>query len=135
MSAVKRVSKQLNASLRTATAAPRGVSLDSRIKALQRSSTGNDSSRNTSRGGDGRGVMGATGAGNRPAVVEVMGTGRAVEKTLKLASWFEQRGDCVVEVRTDTVATVDDVVPEDEDELEESRVRKLSCLKVSVRLR
>jgi ribonuclease P/MRP protein subunit POP7 len=72
------------------------------------------------------------------AAVLVAGTGRAVEKVLKVASWFEQERDCLVEVRTKTVGTVDDVVVEgddDDQEEEESRIRHLSSLEVVVRLK
>ncbi|KND87783.1 hypothetical protein TOPH_07546, partial [Tolypocladium ophioglossoides CBS 100239] len=101
MSAVKRAQKLLDKSLRNATAAaPKNASLHSRVQALQRS-TGEDNSDGTT--------------------VTVTGTGKAVEKTLGVAGWFEQRGDCVVRVRTGTVGTVDDVVGEGEGE-DESRV-------------
>jgi ribonuclease P/MRP protein subunit POP7 len=40
-----------------------------------------------------------------------------------------------VELRTRTVGTVDDVIIEDEDVEDSSRIRKLSCLEVIVRLR
>lgn len=110
MSAVTRVRKQLDQSLRTSSAAPKNASLQSRVEALQREQP-RDSS----------------------AAVIVTGTGRAVEKTLRVAAWFEQQGDCEVEVRTKTVGTVDDIV--DEEEGEESRIRKLSCLEVVVKLK
>jgi ribonuclease P/MRP protein subunit POP7 len=58
-----------------------------------------------------------------------------VEKTLGVAGWFQQQPDCVVELRTRTVGTVDDVIIEDEDVEDSSRIRKLSCLEVIVRLR
>lgn len=112
MSAVKRARKQLDASLRTASAAPKHASVHSRIEALKRAGGGSDA--------DG-------------AEVKVMGTGRAVEKTLAVAGWFEQEGDCEVEVRTGTVGTVDDVVEGDEED--ESRLRKLSYLEVSIKLK
>lgn len=109
MSAVKRVRKQLAGPPREKRGGLKGASLSTRIEALKRD-TGESST----------------------TVVTLMGTGRAVEKTLAVASWFEQQGDCVVEVRTRTVATVDDVVVEDDGE-DESRVRKMSCLEVAVR--
>lgn len=115
MSAVKRVQKHLDKSLRHSTAAaPKNASLNSRVEALKRR-TGRHLSENSS-----------------AMAVTVTGTGRAVEKTLSLASWFEQKADCVVEVRTGTVGTVDDILVEGEDE---SRVRRLSCLEVVVRLK
>ncbi|KAF6811661.1 protein kinase, partial [Colletotrichum musicola] len=60
----------------------------------------------------------------------------AVEKVLSVAAWFSGEKDCEVEVRTRTVGTVDDVVVEGEEEFGgESRVRKVSCLEVTVKLR
>jgi ribonuclease P/MRP protein subunit POP7 len=61
-----------------------------------------------------------------------------VEKTLSVASWFEQQDDCEVALRTKTVGTVDDVVlgeNEDGDVEDESRVRRMSCLEVSLKLK
>jgi ribonuclease P/MRP protein subunit POP7 len=125
MSAVKRIRKQLDAALRstaTSSAGPgaglgrKEPSLHDRVEALRHSRGGGDG------GGDG-------------PVVTVMGTGRAVEKTLGVAGWFQQQPDCVVELRTRTVGTVDDVIIEDEDVEDSSRIRKLSCLEVIVRLR
>lgn len=113
MSAVKRARKQLQDSARSQAAAPKNASVRARVEALARSEASS---------GDG-------------AVVQVMGTGRAVEKVLSVASWFEQQGDCSVEVRTKTVATVDDVVVEDGDVEDVSRLRKMSCLELSIRLR
>lgn len=113
MSAVKRVQKHLDASLRRATAASK-TSLHARVEALKRRDPVD---------------TGAT-------AVTVAGSGRAVDKTLRLAGWFEQRGDCVVELRTATVGTVDDVRLEGDDGADdESRVRRLSCLEVVVRLK
>jgi ribonuclease P/MRP protein subunit POP7 len=115
MSAVKRVRKQLDKSQRagSAGAAHKNASLHARIEALKRDV-----------GSDGQG-----------AVVTLMGTGKAVAKTVSLASWFTQQADCAVEVRTRTVATVDDVVGGGGGEEEESRVRKLSCLEVAISLK
>ena len=115
MAAVKRVRKQLDQGLVRAAPAPKMASLQSRIHALQQ----RDDS--------------AAAAGG--ATVTVMGTGRAVEKVLSVASWFEQQGDCNVEVRTKTVGTVDDVVDEEGEGEDESRLRRLSCLEVAIRLK
>lgn len=111
MSAVKRVRKQLDQGLSTG-AAPKNASLQSRLDGLRRMQDREDG-----------------------VVVTVMGTGRAVDKTVRLASWFEQQGDCIVEMRTRTVATVDDVIVPDGDEEDESRVRKMSCLELSIKLK
>lgn len=115
MSAVKRAQKLLDKSLRNATAAaPKNASLHARVQALQRSG-GEDNSDGTA--------------------VTVVGTGKAVAKTLGVAGWFEQRGDCVVRVRTGTVGTVDDVVVGEGEGEDESRVRMVSCLEVVIRLK
>lgn len=115
MSAVRRVRKQLDKPIRALGGAPgvrKNASLHSRIEALKKPAE------------DVAGV-----------VVTIMGTGRAVEKTLSIAGWFEQQTDCSVELRTKTLATVDDVVLEDGGEEDSSRVRRLSCLEVKVRLK
>ncbi|KAM5348829.1 hypothetical protein ACJ41O_008652 [Fusarium nematophilum] len=118
MAVVKRVRKQLDASLRTTDAAPKNASVHERVRALERTAAA---------GG---------GAGGDGAIVTVMGTGRAIEKTLAVAGWFEQEGDCEVEVRTSTVATVDDVVVDGDGDVEdESRLRKLNCLEVSIKFK
>ncbi|GKT99052.1 unnamed protein product [Fusarium langsethiae] len=112
MAVVKRVRKQLDASLKKTDAAPKYASLHARVEGLKRT------------GG------GAVDNG----VVTVMGTGKAIEKTLSLAGWFEQEGDCEVEIKTGTVGTVDDVVAEGDEE-DESRLRKLNCLEVLIKLK
>ncbi|QUC18010.1 uncharacterized protein UV8b_02251 [Ustilaginoidea virens] len=120
VSAVKRVRKLLAKSLRTAGPAPKNASLQSRVESLKQNTAS---------------------ASDRPPalVVTVAGTGKAIEKTLSLASWFEQEGDCNVCLRTRTVGAVDDIVPreagEGEGEADESRVRKVSCLEVLVSLK
>jgi ribonuclease P/MRP protein subunit POP7 len=93
--------------------------------------------------------------------VVLLGTGRAIEKTLQVAAWLQRRGDLRVSLRTGSVGTVDDLVPverrkaedgdgdgmgaeEDADlrdaasdggELPSARVRWLSCMEVGVRMR
>lgn len=115
MSAVKRVRKQLDQGLRKSSAAPKNASLQSRVDALE------------------RGL--ASDSGAPQVAVTVVGAGRAVDKTLQVAGWFQQQGDCEVEVRTSTVGTVDDVVDEEEEAEDESRVRRMSCLEVVVKLK
>ncbi|KAF4337802.1 hypothetical protein FBEOM_8291 [Fusarium beomiforme] len=112
MAVVKRARKQLDSSIKTTGAAPKYASLYSRVEALQRTS--------------GRDVD--------SAVVTLMGTGKAIEKTLAVASWFEQEGDCEVEIMTGTIGTVDDVVANGDEE-DQSRLRKLSCLEVRIKLK
>lgn len=116
MSAVKRVRKQLDQGLRRQSAAPKNASLQSRVEALEREQRNSTS-----------GVGGVE--------VTVMGTGRAVEKMVRLAGWFEQQGDCIVQMRTKTVGAVDDVVDVEGEAEDESRVRRMSCLEVVVKLK
>ncbi|PNP48898.1 hypothetical protein TGAM01_v210954 [Trichoderma gamsii] len=117
MSVVKRTRKFLDKALRN-NSSSKNLSLHARVEALKR-----DSNSDTARG----------------AVVTVMGTGKAIEKTLSVASWFEQQGDCIVKIRTRTIGTVDDVVVEDADDAfgddNESRLRKLNCLEVAISLK
>ncbi|KAI9904184.1 hypothetical protein N3K66_000713 [Trichothecium roseum] len=118
MSAARRVRRRLDAGLREAEAssAPRGASLHARIEGLTRRDGG----------GDGKGV-------GRGATVTVAGTGKALEKVLGLAGWFEQAGDCNVELRTGTVGTVDDVIVEEGED--KARIRKVSCLELRITLK
>jgi len=78
--------------------------------------------------------------------VVMKATGRAIERLLQLAIWFQGQDDCVIRIRTGSVGTVDDVVAknsdvdrapdgEEEVEIEESRVRRTSSLEVWVGLR
>ncbi|KAF5592999.1 hypothetical protein FPANT_5257 [Fusarium pseudoanthophilum] len=112
MAVVKRARKQLDGSLKTTGAAPKYASLHSRVEALQRNSGGDVDS----------------------AAVTLAGTGRAIEKILAVASWFEQEGDCEVEITTGTVGAVDDVVASGDEE-DQSRLRKLSCLELRIKLK
>ena len=111
MSAVKRIRKRLDAGLREAStsSAPKNASLHARIEGLKRD----------------RVVTGAT--------VIIMGTGKALEKVVGLAGWFEQARDCNVEIRTGTVGTVDDVIIENGED--EARVRKVSSLELRITLK
>ncbi|KAB5528954.1 Rpp20 subunit of nuclear RNase MRP and P-domain-containing protein [Coniochaeta sp. 2T2.1] len=148
MAVVKRVRKALE----NGSGAPKstkGLPLTARVAAL---STG--SSRNhITAGQDGTGDSSTDGC-----EVIVLGTGKAIEKTLNVAAWFQRQSDCRVSLRTRSVAAVDDVVvgggksadgdwdadadPDDADaepegdEVEDStRTRMVSCLEVAVRLR
>ncbi|QSZ32461.1 hypothetical protein DSL72_002035 [Monilinia vaccinii-corymbosi] len=75
--------------------------------------------------------------GNGGEVV-MKGTGKAIEKTLMLANWWQQQEGVKVVLRTKSMATVDDIVGvggegEDEDlEADGSRVRRVSVLEVAV---
>ena len=115
MAVVKRVRKRLDKSASGAsTALGKKMPLSARIEALKKA----DGTK-----GDGSEVI-------------VLGTGKAVEKTLRVASWFSEEKDCMVSMRTKTVGTVDDIVMgEDAQGEDESRVRKLSCLVVTITLR
>ncbi|KAL0937212.1 uncharacterized protein CTRU02_206943 [Colletotrichum truncatum] len=115
MAVVSRVRKQLDKSLKGNVPSTKGMSLGQRIDLLHRD--------------------GGTKVNDAEAVV--LGTGKAIEKVLSVAGWFTQQSDCEVEVRTRTVGTVDDVVVEgDEGGFgDEGRVRKVSCLEVTVKLR
>ncbi|KAM3531097.1 hypothetical protein NHJ13051_001063 [Beauveria bassiana] len=137
MSAVKRARKQLDRSLKSggsSQAARKNASLHARIESLKRDVERDSRSSSSSSSSD-NAAYGAS--------VTLLGTGKAVEKTLALAGWFEQQPDCRVAVRTRTVATVDDVVtgPEpggaaaEQEEEDESRLRRLSCLEVVVSLK
>ncbi|EJP65711.1 uncharacterized protein BBA_05580 [Beauveria bassiana ARSEF 2860] len=135
MAAVKRARKQLDRSLKSggsSQAARKNASLHARIESLKRD-VERDSSRSRSSDNEAYG-----------ASVTLLGTGKAVEKTLALAGWFEQQPDCRVAVRTRTVSTVDDVVTgaeqggaaaAEQEEEDESRLRRLSCLEVVVSLK
>lgn len=120
----------------------RGLPLTARIASL-------------STGGRSTGPAGASQDGSPQSndkEVIVLGTGRAIEKTLNVAAWFQKQQDCQVSLRTRSVATVDDVVlgsdevdPDEADgEMEDdeaadvedhARVRMVSCLEVAVWLR
>lgn len=100
-------------------------------------------------GGDGRllkgierGVNngGERGEGKRDEEVVIKGTGKAIEKVVRLAAWWQGQSDVRVVVRTGSVGAVDDVVEkgdggEGEGMVEESRIRRVSCLEVGIRLR
>jgi ribonuclease P/MRP protein subunit POP7 len=116
MAVVKRVRKQLDRSL-TRGPATNGLSLAQRVEALKRTDD--------------------SGSG---AEAVVLGTGKAIEKCVAIASWFSNQKDCIVSTRTRTVGTVDDVVVDDDGNNdtatdESSRIRRLSALEVTVRLR
>jgi ribonuclease P/MRP protein subunit POP7 len=83
-------------------------------------------------------LHGATGIALEDAGrVLVLGTGRAIEKVVNVASFFQKQGDCIVRLRTMSVGAIDDVVVEGEEDFpsEDSRKRMVSCLEASIRLR
>jgi ribonuclease P/MRP protein subunit POP7 len=89
--------------------------------------------------GDGNGGIGGKGDGGKVGVREeeviVKATGKAIERCLQVGLWAMQQEDLRVEVRTGSVGAVDDVVEVGEGGEVESRVRRVSCLEVRVRLR
>jgi ribonuclease P/MRP protein subunit POP7 len=71
----------------------------------------------------------------RDEEVIMKATGKAIEKLLRLAIWWQGQKGVVVRIRTGSVGAVDDVVEKGGEELvEESRIRRTSCLEVGVRL-
>ncbi|KAH9212793.1 Rpp20 subunit of nuclear RNase MRP and P-domain-containing protein [Leptodontidium sp. 2 PMI_412] len=85
-----------------------------------------------------RGVnsAGGNGEGKRDEEVLIKGTGKAIEKVVRLAAWWGGQSDVRVVVRTGSVGAIDDVIQEEgEGGEEESRVRRVSCLEVGIRLR
>jgi ribonuclease P/MRP protein subunit POP7 len=82
--------------------------------------------------------------------VILKGTGKAVQKVLALAAWFQDEAQnelgVKVVLRTSSVGAIDDVVHKDADENtegvednadegDESRIRRVSCLEVGISLR
>lgn len=135
-SVTARVRKQLDKNLRQASyantaftnrlAGRKNASLDDRVRAIQKHQQQNNS----------------TGLENSGEVV-VLATGRAIEKAVGVASFFQKQRDCIVQLRTSSVGTVDDVLAAaegDEEDVpfgggDETRKRMVSCLEVSIKLR
>ena len=93
---------------------------------------------------------------SKPEAVYLRATGRAIEKGLNLALYFQNQQDCRIELKTGTVGTVDDIVeneesasmseeknvqqdceggPQDQadkDDLPETQLRRASYLEVAV---
>ncbi len=81
---------------------------------------------------------GLDGRGKRNEEVLIKGTGKAIEKVVRMAAWWKEQSDVVVVIRTGSVGAVDDVLDtgvEGEGGEGQSRVRRVSCLEVAVRLR
>ncbi|KAK7985882.1 hypothetical protein PG996_004873 [Apiospora saccharicola] len=126
-----RVRKQLDKILRTVSGvnphqaatsqiAKRSSDLSRRVRALQQT------------GGSGIGLETAR-------EVVVLGTGRAIEKVLSVAAFFQGQKDCEVKLRTTSVPAVDEVMANggaenNAGEREEARARMVSCLQVHIRL-
>lgn len=72
--------------------------------------------------------------------VIVIGTGKAIEKVINVAAFFQGQGDVEVRLQTGSLGAVDDVVPEEEEENGlgtgvGERERMVSCLKAVIKLR
>ncbi|KAF2966594.1 hypothetical protein GQX73_g6973 [Xylaria multiplex] len=134
-SVTTRVRKQLDKYLRQS-ASSRGAftnklsqkknaSLGERVYRIQ------EQSRNAATGGLGLGL-------ENSGEVLVLGTGRAIQKVTEVALFFQKQPDCIVQLRTGSVAVVDDVISKEEDGFEgdvAERARMMSSLEASIRLR
>ncbi|KAI1421787.1 Rpp20 subunit of nuclear RNase MRP and P-domain-containing protein [Xylaria sp. FL1777] len=103
----------------------KNASLGERVRRIQ------EQSQNTTTGGLGLGL-------ENSGEVLVLGTGRAIQKVTEVALFFQKQPDCVVQLRTRSVAAVDDVISKEEDGLEgdvSERTRMMSSLEASIRLR
>ncbi|KAI0162317.1 Rpp20 subunit of nuclear RNase MRP and P-domain-containing protein [Xylariaceae sp. FL1272] len=70
--------------------------------------------------------------------VLLIATGRAIEKLTTVALFFQNQNDCIVQLRTRSIAAVDDIVGPEEDGLEgdvDERTRMTSCLEITIKLR
>lgn len=56
--------------------------------------------------------------------VMIKATGKAIEKALGLALWFQQREEYGIEIRTGSVGAIDDIVPASDGEEEKGEVDK-----------
>lgn len=84
-----------------------------------------------------------------PQAVFLKATNMAIDKALGIALYLKEQGDFVVQLRTDTVAVVDDIIyaavpkdvaesgdkVKDEEEEPKSRVRYLSVLEVALTMK
>ncbi|KAI1359091.1 Rpp20 subunit of nuclear RNase MRP and P-domain-containing protein [Xylaria arbuscula] len=134
-SVTTRIRKQLDKNLRQSASArsaftnklaqKKNLGLDQRVRRIQQQSE------NASTGGLGLGLQNS-------GEVLVLGTGRAIQKVTEVALFFQNQPDCIVQLRTGSVAAVDDVVSKEQDGLEgdvTERARMMSSLEVSIRLR
>lgn len=77
--------------------------------------------------------------------VLVKATGKAIEKGLRVALYFQGQEDCLVRLRTGSVGAVDDVLvqeglvegegEQEREDVPETRVRRTSMLEVGISLR
>ncbi|KAK7752537.1 hypothetical protein SLS62_005505 [Diatrype stigma] len=147
-SVTARVRKQLDKNLRQASsvntsftnrlAGRKNASLDDRVRTIQRH---HQQQNNNSSTGVHHGTVGLENSGE----VLVLATGRAIERAVRVASFFQKQRDCIVQLRTSSIGAIDDVVvaategADDEDVPfgggDETRKRMVSCLEVSIKLR
>ncbi len=73
--------------------------------------------------------------GDRFDDVVLIGTGRAIQKTMEAGAAFSQRKDLLVTPRTFTVQGIDDIINDDDaaDVEDTSRVRNISGLEIGIR--
>lgn len=81
-----------------------------------------------------RELIASTGKGRegKQEEVTVKATGRAIERALNVALWFQKQDDCKIVLRTGEVGAVDDVEIDGE---ESARVRRAPVLEVGITLR
>ncbi len=77
--------------------------------------------------------MGKGRDGKGPEEVAVKATGKAIERALNVALYFQKQEDCKVVIKTATAGAVDDV--ECEGEEDRSRVRRVPVLEVWITLK
>ncbi|KAI0204179.1 Rpp20 subunit of nuclear RNase MRP and P-domain-containing protein [Astrocystis sublimbata] len=135
-SVTTRVRKQLDKNLRRSAdsratftnklSQKKSTSLSDRVRRIQKQS------RDAATGGLGLGL-------ENSGEVLVLGTGRAIQKVAEVALFFQKQQDCIVQLRTGSVAAVDDLVSKDEEDGLEGdvteRARMMSSLEASIRLR
>lgn len=128
MALVKRVRKALD---RDGPQKTKGMSLTTRVAAL----AVENGARHR---GETSAVAAATTTGAQGGAfddVVLVGTGRAIQKTVDVGAFFSRETELDVGVRTRSLCALDDivVVDEDLDEEDQTRVRYLSCLEVGIR--
>lgn len=70
--------------------------------------------------------------GSKGEAVMVKATGKAIEKALQIALYFQGQNDCEITLKTGSVGAVDDF---EEGGVEGSRVRRTSMLEVGIKLK
>jgi ribonuclease P/MRP protein subunit POP7 len=138
ISTIKRIRKYLKEIENRASASnPISLSTSSAQKVLKDIEAGIVNRKGKGGGERGKGISGKGGVRDEEVIIKA--TGKAIERCLHIGLWAMQQDDLGVEVRTGSVGAVDDVVERGEGEGEidevESRVRRVSCLEVRVRLR